>query len=143
MITFENGVFTLENKLFRRQLKLGEQGVRTISVKDLSRDLEYSRCDEPPEFSCWINGTPARGNTSGEQTLKYRTYETEKTAFGGETLRIVFDLPQEQAVLTLISTVYPDLPGTVRKIEITSMLLMSSDFSSCSSCAFIIFLLLM
>ena len=120
MITFENGIFTLENKLFRRQLKLEEQGIRTISVKDLSRDLEYSRCDEPPEFSCWINGTCARGYTSGEQTLKYRTYETEKAVFGGETLRIVFDLPQEQATLTLISTVYPDLPGTVRKIEITA-----------------------
>ena len=120
MITFENWIFTLENKLFRRQLKLGEQGIWSISFKDLSRNLEYSRSEGPPEFSCWINNTPARGNTSGEQTLKYRTYETGKTASGGESLKIIFDLPQEQATLSLILIIYPDLPGTVRKIEITA-----------------------
>ena len=120
MITFENGIFTLENKLFRRQLKLGEQGIWSISFKDLARNLEYSRSEGPPEFSCWINDTPVRGNTGEEQTLKYRTYETGKTAFGGESLSIIFDLPKEQATLKLISVIYPDLPGTVRKIEITA-----------------------
>ena len=120
MITFENGVFTLENKLFRRQLKLDGQGIRSFSFRNLSRDLEYAVCDGPPEFSCWINGTAIRGNTGETQNLKYRTYEIGKIGFGGESLKIIFDLPEGMGSLALISLIYPDLPGTVRKMEFTA-----------------------
>ena len=120
MIKFENGVFTLQNDLFCRKMRLDDDGLRSISFCLTGRDMEFSVLDTPPEFSFRINDVPYSGYAPGEQKLKFRDYTVEKGGNDAEILNIVFDLPEGQGCVTLVSMIYPDLPGTVRKIRFSS-----------------------
>lgn len=118
MIKFENGAFLLKNELFSRTLVLDQDGVRTTSCRLAEGDLEYVFLDTPPEFSFKINDEGFSGYAPGEQKLKFRDYSVDKGAFDAEILNITFDLPGEgQGSVTLTHIIYPDLPGTIRKIS--------------------------
>ena len=120
MISFENGVFTLQNDLFCRKMRLDPDGLRSISFRLTGRDMEFAVIDTPPEFTFRINDIPYSGYAPGEQKLKFRDYTVEKGGNDAEILNIVFDLPEGQGSVTLVSVIYPDLPGTVRKIRFSS-----------------------
>ena len=115
MITFENGEFLLKNSLFSETLRLDADGIRTVSC--CLGENEFAIIDNAPEFSFSINGTAYSGYCPGRQTLRYADYEIVKGEWGSESLRISFDLPEGQGRVTLISVIYPDLAGVVRKIR--------------------------
>ncbi len=115
MISYKQGVFTLENEHFSRKMRLDADGVRTVSCTLDGR--EFAVIDTPPEFSFAINGTAFSGYAPGNQKLKYSDYEVRKGKNGAEILSINFELPDSLGHVSVISTIYPDLAGCVRTIK--------------------------
>ena len=115
MIRFENGDFILENETFSRVLRLDEDGLRSVSFR--FREREWAVTETPPEFSFEINGVSYGGYVPGGQKLKYKCHDIREGENGSEILNISFDLPGNAGVVTVVSTLYADLPGCVRKIR--------------------------
>ena len=115
MIKFENGDFLLQNSLFSRTLRLDADGLRTVSCR--LGEQEYMVENQGPEFSFFINGTGYSGYRQGSQKLQYKSYEILKGEKDAEILNITFELPEGQGSVTLISVIYPDLAGTVRRFR--------------------------
>lgn len=115
MIKYENGEFILKNALFSRTLRLDADGLRTVSCQ-LGKQ-EFAVIDNAPEFSVTVNGRNYSGYQPGAQTLKFAGYEISRGAYGSEILDITFELPEKEGKLTVVSVIYPDLAGVVRKIR--------------------------
>ena len=49
--------------------------------------------------------------------MKYKCHDIREGENGSEILKISFDLPGNAGVVTVVSTLYADLPGCVRKIR--------------------------
>lgn len=115
MIKYENGEFILQNHLFSRTLRLDGDGLRTVSCR--LEGQEFAVIDDAPEFSFEINGASYSGYQPGAQKLVYAGHEISGGAYGSEILDIFFDLPGGEGRVTVVSVIYPDLPGAVRKIR--------------------------
>ena len=115
MISFEKGLFTLENSRFSRKMQLDAEGLHTVSCT--LDGNEFAVIDNAPEFSFCINGVSYSGYAPGGQKLNFNSYEIKKGAKGAEILEIVFDLPGSLGRVVIVSTVYPDLPGLLRSIR--------------------------
>ena len=115
MIKYENGDFLLENGCFSRRLRLDADGLRSVSFRCEGR--EYAVIDTPPEFSFSLNGVSYSGYAPGSQKLTYKNHEILTGEHGAELLNISFELPDSAGVVTVVSVIYPDLPGCVRRIR--------------------------
>lgn len=115
MIRYENGKFVLENSLFSRTLLLDDDGLRSVSYCFENR--EFAVTDAPPEFSFEVNGVSCSGYAPGGQKLKYKSFEILDGKDGAEILNISFELPGAAGCVTVVSVIYPDLPGCVRKFR--------------------------
>ncbi len=115
MITFEKGIFSLENSRFSRKMQLDADGLRTVSCT--LDGHEFSVVSDVLDFSFTVNGISCSGYAPGAQKLTYSGHEIKKGAKGAEILEITFDLPGALGRAVIVSTVYPDLPGAIRSIR--------------------------
>ena len=115
MIKFENGKFLLQNALFSRTLLLDADGIRSVSCR--LGEKEFAVIETPPEFSFNLNGISYAGYQQGTQKLKYAGYEITRGEYDSEILDISFDLPEGQGRVVLVSVIYPDLSGIIRRIR--------------------------
>ena len=133
IITGENGQFIVENALFRRELKVDEYGLRTVSIINRSNGREYIRRPDAAEFQVTLNNQltysyhkPEYHILDGNMTTadaEYKFIDSEVIAGtrGSEILKLAFNVinvtASVNASVKVCYEIYPDIPGATKWLE--------------------------
>ncbi len=129
IIAGENGQFIVGNALFRRELKVDEYGLRTVSVVNLGNGREYIKRPDAAEFQVTLNDQLTLsyhkpeyhildGNlTTADAEYKFTGSEIIAGATGGEILKLAFNITNINASVKVCYEIYPDIPGATKWLE--------------------------
>ncbi|MCF6177080.1 MAG: alpha-galactosidase [Victivallaceae bacterium] len=132
IVVGENGQFVVGNTLFRRELKVDEYGLRTISIVNRSNGREYVRRPDAAEFQVTLNGQLTYsyhkpeyhildGNlTTADAEYKFIDSEIISGSAGSEILKLTFNVTKVNASVKVCYEVYPDMPGAAKWLEFTA-----------------------
>ncbi len=129
VITGNDGQFVIENSLFRREMKVDEYGLRTVSIINRTTGREYVQRPDAAEFQVTLNGKltysyhkPEYHILDGNMTTancKYRFtgHEIINSAAGSEILQLTFNVTEVNASVRVCYEIYPDIAGCTKWLE--------------------------
>lgn len=129
IIAGKDGQFVIENSLFRREMKVDEYGLRTVSIVNPTNGREYVKRSEAAEFQVTLNNQLTfsyhkpeyhilDGNlTTTDVGYKFTDSEIVAGATGSEILELAFEVKNMAASVKVCYEIYPDMPGAVKWLE--------------------------
>jgi hypothetical protein len=129
IIIGKNGQFIIENGLFKRELKVDEYGLRTVSIINQTNGREYVKRPDAAEFQVTLNGQLTYsyhkpeyhildGNlTTADAEYKFVNSEIISGHTGSEILKLTFKVTNVNTSVKVCYEIYPDIPGATKWLE--------------------------
>ena len=133
MITIKNNRYTLENKLFRREIAVDADGIRTVSIINRTTGREYVKRPDAAEFQVSFNRDVVYsynkpeyhvldGNlVTADVMLAFEGHAITVGIAGNEILELRFKCEKHQSLIHVFYEIYPDMPGCSKWMQFDSL----------------------